>query len=892
MDKTPTTNRKRTHSAATTATPTSTSKVLSKRRRINDENQSPIRTDLTSDLYSYDPASYHAVAVAAATGWAGPEPHAFPNSAHTMAPFAGFASSNPLDGQQFVVSPAKPPSAAKRRGRPPKALQPQPQLQPWPVLQHPSQMQPVMAQPPVLSSQSLPPSLQYAPQHDAVPLLLPQQQQQPPMMFPDTTQFVNMSPQKTAAPTSPIKSPMKSPLKGILTPSRHRGPLAERTRKNVMFDMGGGNKTPGEVVFEDLPGTNSTKRSKPQTPAALPRPVGDDRTPLSEKLRAAARQTAQKKMAVEADVDGETAGVSSKSEGDNEGAAPSASRGEQPDEESAEEPEDDETCQICGQGDSAAPNEILFCDVCDLGYHQKCHGVPKIPDGDWLCFNCAQEDVTKTPSTKRYAKFTSSTEAVSETEPEVDVPVFDVPPIPNFEHHLRCFQRVLVDRCTGRRRIKLVGQEEPWEKTHQLIEQTVVAGEGNSMLIIGARGSGKTTMVESIIDEMNIDHADKFHVVRLNGFVHTDDKLALKEIWRQLGVEMEVDETVMKRTSYADTLASLLALLSHPTEITGPEAEGVTSKSVIFIIDEFDMFAYHPRQTLLYNLFDIAQSRKAPVGVIGCTTRLDVVDMLEKRVKSRFSHRYVYMMPARSLPGFWDVCRQGLIIDEDDAAKEGLDTKADGFAAFQSFWADMIGQLHQQGDFQKLLKHHFYSAKSVPAFLATCVLPLSLIQPTTLPLRIPAAAPATSSSKYTLAPNAVVGAVSLSAPPSKAHILASLSDLDLSLLIAAARLDIVAHTDTVNFAMAYDEYTSLVSKQRVQAGMLALGGGVRVWGRGVAGISWEKLVGAGLLVPASVGGRGQMGGLESKMWKVDMALEDIPVGAKLSAPMAKWCREI
>ncbi len=35
---------------------------------------------------------------------------------------------------------------------------------------------------------------------------------------------------------------------------------------------------------------------------------------------------------------------------------------------------------------------------------------------------------------------------------------------------------------------------------------------------------------------------ENFHVVRLNGFIHTDDKLALKEIWRQLGREMELED--------------------------------------------------------------------------------------------------------------------------------------------------------------------------------------------------------------------------------------------------------------------------------------------------------------------------------------------------------------
>lgn len=138
----------------------------------------------------------------------------------------------------------------------------------------------------------------------------------------------------------------------------------------------------------------------------------------------------------------------------------------------------------------------------------------------------------------------------------------------------------------------------------------------------------------------------------------------------------------------------------------------------------------------------------------------------------------------------------------------------------------------------------------------------------------------------------------LAAPDSKLHLLAALSELDLALLIAAARLDIVAHTDTVNFAMAYDEYGSLVGRQRVQSassGMLALGGGVRVWGRGPAAIAWERLAGLGLLVPAGVGGgrsAAQHGGVEAKMWKVDVALEQIPAAVKLSAMLAKWCKEI
>lgn len=173
-----------------------------------------------------------------------------------------------------------------------------------------------------------------------------------------------------------------------------------------------------------------------------------------------------------------------------------------------------------------------------------------------------------------------------------------------------------------------------------------------------------------MLSDLGLEHKDHFHVVRLNGFIHTDDKLALKDIWRQLGKEMEVeDELIGKTNNYADTLASLLALLSHPSEITEAE-DGITSKSIIFIIDEFDLFATHARQTLLYNLFDVAQARKAPIAVLGLTNRIDVVESLEKRVKSRFSHRYAYLSLSKTLSAYWDVCKQGLIVDDEDAKSE------------------------------------------------------------------------------------------------------------------------------------------------------------------------------------------------------------------------------
>ncbi len=66
---------------------------------------------------------------------------------------------------------------------------------------------------------------------------------------------------------------------------------------------------------------------------------------------------------------------------------------------------------------------------------------------------------------------------------------------------------------------------------------------------------------------------------------------------------------------------------------------------------------------------------------------------------------------------------------------------------------------------------------------------------------------------------------------------------------------------------------------------------------------WERLVEWELLMPANMGGAGGglgsggMGGggvgRENKMWKVDVALEEIPGAVEvLSSVMTKWCKEI
>lgn len=282
--------------------------------------------------------------------------------------------------------------------------------------------------------------------------------------------------------------------------------------------------------------------------------------------------------------------------------------------------------------------------------------------------------------------------------------------------------------------------EDEHEKVHSLLSQTVLAGEGNSMLVIGSRGSGKSSLVESVISDLSRDHRDDFHVVRLNGFIHTDDKLALREIWRQLGREMEVEDETSGRSNYADALTSLLALLSHTPENTDPdnhesEPEG-TAKAVVFILSEFDLFASHPRQTLLYNLFDIAQSRNAPIAVLGLTTKISVVESLEKRVKSRFGQRFIHLsLPGRSFSTFTSMCKTALqppktAISASLQLSESVHSELD---TLNVAWRRYLDHLFITTSLLTHLRTIHSTTASLPAFLISALVPLSLLSSTCIP---------------------------------------------------------------------------------------------------------------------------------------------------------------
>uniref|UniRef100_A0A452TKC4 Origin recognition complex subunit 4 n=1 Tax=Ursus maritimus TaxID=29073 RepID=A0A452TKC4_URSMA len=316
--------------------------------------------------------------------------------------------------------------------------------------------------------------------------------------------------------------------------------------------------------------------------------------------------------------------------------------------------------------------------------------------------------------------------------------------------YLSQVQRILRERfCHQSPHSNLFGVQVQYKHLIELLKRTAIHGESNSVLIIGPRGSGKTMLINHALKElMEVEEvSENVLQVHLNGLLQINDKIALKEITRQLNLENVVGDKVFG--SFAENLSFLLEALKR--------GDRSSSCPVIFILDEFDLFAHHKNQTLLYNLFDISQSAQTPLAVIGLTCRLDILELLEKRVKSRFSHRQIHLMNSFGFPQYLKIFKEQLSLPAEFPDK-----------IFTEKWNENVQMLALN---RVTTSHPFVTAADLMEANQLCSM------------------------------------------DSKANIVHGLSVLEICLIIAMKHLNDIYEEEPFNFQMVYNEFQKFVQRK-------------------------------------------------------------------------------
>jgi trimeric autotransporter adhesin len=221
----------------------------------------------------------------------------------------------------------------------------------------------------------------------------------------------------------------------------------------------------------------------------------------------------------------------------------------------------------------------------------------------------------------------------------------------------------------------------------RVLGESASLGHNASLLVVGDAGGGKTLAVERAVAAVCARHNaglpldnPAVGVVRLSGALHGDERGAMAEIARQLcdafgvtgaaasaaaaanttttaaagggaagggtataassampAADAAAAHMFARAASFGDNLAFLAELLSRLQQAL---------KAVVFVLDEAEAYVRAPqRQVVLYNLLDALQRSGVRAAVVAVTSHWDLVEGMEKRVRSRFESRTLVVSP-------------------------------------------------------------------------------------------------------------------------------------------------------------------------------------------------------------------------------------------------------
>ena len=351
------------------------------------------------------------------------------------------------------------------------------------------------------------------------------------------------------------------------------------------------------------------------------------------------------------------------------------------------------------------------------------------------------------------------------------------------------------------------------QEISRILKQSVIQKESHSAIVVGSRNSYKSHLINNELRYLKKEHPEQFIVVRLNGLIHSENT-AIKSIARQLEIELkklnndeegvtplqiehttdnkDEDDTNVSTGSLTEIFEKILKLLDATKSHSKKGLNNKAKVSVIFIFDEMDTFAGPVRQTLLYNLFDMVEHSVVPVCILGTTSKLNISEFLEKRVRSRFSQRVIYVPETNDLDEFMLTSRENLspLVPNPDTEDKRLIIE----------WNELVENLLKDESSQLFseIQKNYETFKS-QTFLKNSILPMIGCCMSFDELK-----EAITSCKF------IKDYCINQYQNELTAMVQTLSDLELAILIAAARTTLKSKDETTNFNIAYVEYSNMI----------------------------------------------------------------------------------
>lgn len=442
----------------------------------------------------------------------------------------------------------------------------------------------------------------------------------------------------------------------------------------------------------------------------------------------------------------------------------------------------------------------------------------------------------------------------------------------------------LYSKLTGRSDLIPYGLEAKYNDIYRLLEATVKDRESQSAFVIGPKNSGKTRCLDVALRNLRSQvksQQDDFIIIKISGLTQENDKMAVKSIARQLDSEisrvykvnveeLESSEFLAKK-SITETFANILNILDKRVLLEG-DSEGRIHIPIVFVIDEVEVYANQHRQTLLYNLFDLVENSSTPITTVCLSSKVTVKDMLEKRVRSRFSQRMIQFQKY-GIEQFVDTACKILSVDIPENE-------------YENKWNEHIQKLISgPSSLRDLIIHNHLTVNNFKDFHNHCTYPISQItinQPFVVDKDF---------EKY----------FKNQKKSSLKNVINSLSEIEIALLISAARLVIKNDLNWINLNATYEEYQVQAKTQNKNRSSnvfntSAINTGFKIWPKERCEAPWEALQRLGLLIPPTSGGKSgktldfSNNTVETKMWQLEVTLDELRFIVDSDKNVKSWTR--
>ena len=164
------------------------------------------------------------------------------------------------------------------------------------------------------------------------------------------------------------------------------------------------------------------------------------------------------------------------------------------------------------------------------------------------------------------------------------------------------------------------------EEFINLIKNVKNFGKSDSLICYGNNNQVLKIFLDNAINNNNFIKDINIKKIVINGYFDTDEELLLKEICNCLGFKTSGGFSYLKKT-----LENYF------------KNDNIKDNIIIVIyFDYIDHLVHKKKQRLLYTLFDLVYMSKNLL-LIGFTNNYNLMDYMEKRINSRYSHKTIYI---------------------------------------------------------------------------------------------------------------------------------------------------------------------------------------------------------------------------------------------------------